>query len=409
MKLKLIPLLLAAATLAVCLTGCGSEPVKVEVTESPAPAASAEPAATPAAVTPSETPAAETTDPEAEARAARYKAAYETYAPDTVVLTVGSKSITWDKFFSWIYDIGTQLEDSLEFDDWNAYMVQLSGVVEEATPAAYVTSYAMHYSTQLAAIRMKAEELGITLTETQQKQIQATLDGYAERYGGQEAFEQVLSEIYLPMDYFREQNEAVTYINSIYELLYGADGEKLPAEDAIAYMIDSGYLYAKHILFSTVDDDMQPLADDVIAEKKAEAEGVLTQLRDCPPEDLAELFDSLMQLYNEDPGMLSYPDGYFFLSGQMVPSFENAVLALGENEVSDIVESDYGYHIIFRPVMDADSIMEYDSNYVPYTPRRFASAQLFDVMLTEWFDDAEQSAQYAPGFDTLDLNELIGK
>ena len=189
--------------------------------------------------------------------------------------------------------------------------------------------------------------------------------------------------------------------------MYGATGELLPEEDAVAYVKDSGYLYAKHILFKTVDNDRQPLSDEEIAEKKAEAEAVLAELRACTPEELPERFDALMKQYSEDTGMLAYPDGYYFVSGQMVPSFEEAVLSLEENGLSDLVESDYGYHIIYCPPMRADHIMEYDNNNTPYNIRSYAAARLFDITASEWFTAAEDAIVYVGDFYTLDLNELL--
>jgi parvulin-like peptidyl-prolyl isomerase len=55
-----------------------------------------------------------------------------------------------------------------------------------------------------------------------------------------------------------------------------------------------------------------------------------------------------MTANTEDPGVASYPDGYLFQSGEMVAEFEDATAALEIGQVSGIVETTYGYHIIYR-------------------------------------------------------------
>lgn len=73
-----------------------------------------------------------------------------------------------------------------------------------------------------------------------------------------------------------------------------------------------------------------------------------------------EDFDALVAEYNEDPGMNTYTGGYYFGEGQMVQEFEDATKALAENEISDIVETPYGYHIILRLPLDDESIATSD-------------------------------------------------
>lgn len=72
-------------------------------------------------------------------------------------------------------------------------------------------------------------------------------------------------------------------------------------------------------------------------------------------------FDALIEEYNEDPGMKSNPDGYYVSTshaGTYVTEFSDAALAL-ENvgDISGIVETSYGYHII-RYAADSTSESE---------------------------------------------------
>lgn len=59
-----------------------------------------------------------------------------------------------------------------------------------------------------------------------------------------------------------------------------------------------------------------------------------------------EDFVALMKEFNEDTGETEA--GYTFGPGEMVPEFEKASFALDYDEISDIVPSEYGYHIIKR-------------------------------------------------------------
>ena len=417
MKKNWISLRLAALMLLGCRAGCGSESPKVEVAETPAPEATA------AAETPAETPAEasgtapeteteelpeETPDPEEEARQARYKAAYEKYDPDQTVILLGEAPVKWSEYYSWVYEVASQMEPLYEVTDWNEPREMLESVVTDSTFGSYIREVAMGYVTQISVIEQTAEKMGVTLSDTQREELQATIDGYAERYGGMEGLEELLSTNYVTMDYFRRQIEAVSLIDNIFVELYGENGEKLPEADAVAYLENLGYLHAKHILFKTVDDNREPLPDADIAAKKAEAQQVLDELRACSPEELPERFDALMAQYSEDTGLLANPDGYYFMSGEMASEFESATVDTPIGELyPELVETQYGFHIIYRPPMRGDDVMDYDSNSAPYTPCAYVSALLFSNVTDEWFTEAERNARYVGDFDTLDFNELF--
>ena len=95
---------------------------------------------------------------------------------------------------------------------------------------------------------------------------------------------------------------------------------------------------ASHILIAAGKD--APAADKAAA--KAKAEKILAQLRKSPND-----FAKLAKENSQDPGSAERGgDLDFFGKGMMVKPFEEAAYSLKEGEISDVVQSDFGFHII---------------------------------------------------------------
>lgn len=98
---------------------------------------------------------------------------------------------------------------------------------------------------------------------------------------------------------------------------------------------------ASHILLSTKDPDTnKDLPDDKKAAKRKKAEELLKRAR------AGEDFAKLAKDNSEDPGSKDKGGEYQFARGQMVPEFEAAAFSLKTNGISDIVTTQFGYHII---------------------------------------------------------------
>jgi peptidyl-prolyl cis-trans isomerase C len=98
---------------------------------------------------------------------------------------------------------------------------------------------------------------------------------------------------------------------------------------------------ASHILLMTTDPQTHAeLTDDQKAAKRKEMEGLLKRAR------AGEDFAKLAKEYSEDPGSKDKGGEYKFPKGQMVPEFEAAAFSLNTNQVSDIITTRYGFHII---------------------------------------------------------------
>ena len=216
-------------------------------------------------------------------------------------------------------------------------------------------------------IRQKAAELGCLPTDAQNAEIRAAmeeadLEANAPYWGLTESSSELIFSI---STYYDNVLEAATHIPSDAEL--------------DQYIADQGVFAVKHILLKTTDDQNNPLPDAEAAEKKATAEDLLAQLQSAA--DMPALFDELMLANSEDPGVETNPDGYVFnADDSLVGGFREAALALKEGELSGIVETDYGYHIMLRLPLTEDAKSEY---------RQSCRAAAMEEIISQWQEEAD--------------------
>jgi len=98
---------------------------------------------------------------------------------------------------------------------------------------------------------------------------------------------------------------------------------------------------ASHVLIGTRDTVTgEELSEEKKQAKRKQADDI--RKRAVAGEDFAKLAKE----FSEDPGSKDNGGEYTFGRGKMVPEFEAAAFSLNTNQVSDVVTTQFGYHII---------------------------------------------------------------
>lgn len=224
-------------------------------------------------------------------------------------------------------------------------------------------------------VMQKFNELGLKLSYNEQKEM-ASVRRNSIANTSQDAYLNQIAQF----GFSDQTYQNFMYISQCYQALndyyFGENGVNTPSDEDIQKYYEDNYITAKHILITTVD----PASGETKRtdeEAKKEAQSILDRI------NAGEDFDTLMNQYSEDTGLSNNPNGYTFTEGQMVTEFYDGAKALAEDEVSELVKSSYGYHIIKRIKLDDSQLDNFKSDIVS------AISGSMDELLQQWIDEAQ--------------------
>ncbi len=218
------------------------------------------------------------------------------------------------------------------------------------------------------------EKYGLKNTDADKEEAEKSYAEYVESYGGVEALELLLASNNFKIDDFKKayiknylEHKLMVPLTEILineiEEIQNFKAEKKAEFDKNKSLAKFPVATVKHIL---IPDE-------------AEAKSVLAKLKK------GEKFEKLLENYKQnDPGM---PDtGYeVFIGSGFVPEFEEAAVKLTKGKFSDIVKSDYGYHILY--CLEKSETITFDE----YFEMNFSDevSQMLDNIVQEYEKTAE--------------------
>ena len=268
------------------------------------------------------------------------------------------------------------------------------------TYADILKEYAVSYVKNFAAVKKLAKENDISLTADEKKQLKEQKDQVIEQQGGRSKFVAQLKEQSLSEELYDALQENSMLQSKILNALFNQGGKFAMSEDEVISDVTSNYARVRHILVQASESDTD------FAEKQQKANTILARVTTG-----GEDFETVLKEVGEDPGMTkeAYTDGYVFnQNGNLVDSpsttfdstFVSESFKLKDNQISGVVKSTSGLHIIKRLPLDAAFVKQHLSDYYTTYAQNAYSQKLQELADTLSVDTTE-------AYDTLDVSTLI--
>lgn len=337
---------------------------------------------------------------------------------EDTVMTVDGVDVSFDEYMYYLNTAASTLISYYQSStgagvDWDGVCIY----DKTRTNAEWCINEALYNAAQGCVIMSKGKSMNALPTDEQLKSLEDNIStirkNYEESDDPDAAFADALNGQGFTLESFKAVNKINFTLGNIFTSLYGENGEKLSEEKLQTYIEENGYMTSAHILFRTKEDvkgengqtTQEELSDSAKAEKKAQAEKLCKELKAIKDDtQRKEKFFEYMKEYSEDPGKESFPNGYCFTEGTMVEEYTDTTRELKNYEVSDVVESDFGYHIIMRlPTVSSDVDT---ANQYGYTLGQMASSYDFDEEMKTW--DVTDKAKFNSGYKSFDFTQFFG-
>jgi peptidyl-prolyl cis-trans isomerase C len=196
---------------------------------------------------------------------------------------------------------------------------------------------------QLIAYRLLMQETRTRKIDIPEAEIEARVGQIRQQFPSEDVFKQTLAQQNMSIEQLREDARSDMRVAKMLETEVNV-GVAVQPQDVDAFYKQNPDKFkqgervrASHILIRTPENADAKTKD----EARAKAADVLKQVKG------GKDFGELAKHYSQDPqSAANAGDLGYFMQGQMVPPFEQAAFSMKPGDVSEIVETPFGFHII---------------------------------------------------------------
>lgn len=224
------------------------------------------------------------------------------------------------------------------------------------TVGEYLKQQAVEELKILTAVERIAEDNNISLSDEDYEELEENKEEVISNVGGKSEFKKLLRKNNITEAAY----DKFYYINKLYDKVFEelySSGKKndLTTEEKESAKEEyfEKYLKIQQIVLAKIDVSTgSDLSDTIINQKETLANSILTEARNGTD------FEDLIIKYSEE-AQEKGNNTYYYAKGELLENIESVVVGLGTGSISDVIETDYAFHIVKRLELDDSKLENY--------------------------------------------------
>lgn len=224
------------------------------------------------------------------------------------------------------------------------------------TVGEYLKQQAVEELKILTAVERIAEDNNISLSDEDYEELEENKEEVISNVGGKSEFKKLLRKNNITEAAY----DKFYYINKLYDKVFEelySSGKKndLTTEEKESAKEEyfEKYLKIQQIVLAKIDVSTgSDLSDTITNQKETLANSILTEARNGAD------FEDLIIKYSEE-AQEKGNNTYYYAKGDLLENIESVVVGLGTGSISDVIETDYAFHIVKRLELDDSKLENY--------------------------------------------------